>query len=44
MSLTDDWSGHGGLAVGDRAVTAADRLSVPVDRNGGIAAELTPQP
>jgi hypothetical protein len=34
--------GHGGLAVEDRAVTSRDRLSVAVDRNGGYAAELTP--
>jgi alpha-glucosidase len=35
--------GHSGLAVEDRAVTAADRLSVAVERNGGFTAELTPQ-
>jgi alpha-glucosidase len=35
--------GHGGLAVEDRTVTSRDRLSVAVDRNGGYAAELTPE-
>jgi alpha-glucosidase len=35
--------GHGGLAVEDRTVTAADRLPVFLERNGGFAAELTPQ-
>jgi alpha-glucosidase len=34
--------GHGGLTVEDRAVTAADQLSVAVERNGGFTAELTP--
>jgi alpha-glucosidase len=34
--------GHGGLAVEDRTVTSGDRLSVPVERNGGYTAELTP--
>jgi alpha-glucosidase len=36
--------GHGGLAVEDRTVTQADRLSVPIERNGGFTAELTPEP
>jgi hypothetical protein len=35
--------GHGGLAVEDRTVTSRDRLSVAVDRNGGYAAELSPE-
>jgi alpha-glucosidase len=34
--------GHGGLAVEDRTVTSADRLSVAVERHGGFVAELTP--
>jgi hypothetical protein len=34
--------GHGGLAVEDRTVTRADRLSVAVARHGGFVAELTP--
>ena len=34
--------GHGGLAVEDRTVTSADRLSVAVARHGGFVAELTP--
>jgi alpha-glucosidase len=36
--------GRGGLAVEDRAVTRAGALSVPVERNGGFVAELSPRP
>jgi hypothetical protein len=35
--------GHGGLAVEERTVSSRDRLSVAVDRDGGYAAELTPE-
>ena len=35
--------GRGGLAVEDRAVTAADTASVAVERNGGFAGELVPR-
>jgi alpha-glucosidase len=34
--------GSGGLAAEDRIVTRADRLAIPVDRNGGFTAEFTP--
>jgi hypothetical protein len=34
--------GSGGLAVEDRTVTSADRLDVPVERDGGFTAELAP--
>jgi hypothetical protein len=34
--------GRGGLAVEDRTVTSADRLTVALDRHGGYVAELTP--
>jgi hypothetical protein len=35
-------NGSGGLAVEDRTVTSADRLTVALDRHGGYVAELTP--
>jgi hypothetical protein len=37
------YEGAGGLVVDDRSVSTADRLSVPLARNGGFAAELTPR-
>jgi hypothetical protein len=43
LELVHD-DGQDGLAVQERTVTRGDRLSVPVARNGGYVAELTPVP